>query len=183
MATLEVLNLGWSRTGTASFAEAMKILGYTSYHMKDVAQSNHSDFWIRVANSGDYDFNEIFTGDKPIAACDFPAVLYHKQLLAKYPNAKIILQIRDPESWFRSCDETILLTQPDYVKQPYGLRFLQCLNLFPLKAEMLNCIGRDAWNNNSTKENLIKCMLAFNEEVIRTFFPADKLLIFKPSDG
>lgn len=119
-----------------------------------------------------------------IAACDFPAALYYKQLLAKYPDAKVIMQIRDPESWFRYCDETILLHQPNYVKQPFGLRILHWLNLFPLKGEceMLNCLARDAYDSDMSKENLIRCMIKFNEEGIRSF-PPDKLQVFKPVDG
>lgn len=89
-----------------------------------------------MADGEVYDFNEIFKGDKPIAACDFPAS--YKKFLAKFPNAKLILQVRDPESWFRSCDESILLAQPNYVRQPFGVRILHWLNLFSLKAQFLS---------------------------------------------
>ena len=33
------------------------------------------------------------------ASCDWPSSHYYEQQLKRYPNAKVILTVRDPEKW------------------------------------------------------------------------------------
>lgn len=35
------------------------------------------------------------------AVCDLPAAAFAPELIAAYPNAKVILTIRDPDSWYQ----------------------------------------------------------------------------------
>ena len=41
------------------------------------------------------------------ATVDFPASLFYGELKRKYPSAKVILTIRDPEAWYQSTERTI----------------------------------------------------------------------------
>lgn len=43
------------------------------------------------------DWDAIFDGYK--AAVDFPSCLVWKQLMQKYPDAKVLLTVRDPDKW------------------------------------------------------------------------------------
>ena len=36
------------------------------------------------------------------ATVDFPACIYYRELLAEFPDAKVVLNMRDPERWFES---------------------------------------------------------------------------------
>ena len=38
---------------------------------------------------------------------DWPAVFIWKELIAANPDAKVVLTIRDPESWYESASKTI----------------------------------------------------------------------------
>jgi hypothetical protein len=40
------------------------------------------------------------------AAVDYPTVAFYKDLLARYPNAKIILTVRSADSWYKSVKNT-----------------------------------------------------------------------------
>ncbi|KAL5315164.1 hypothetical protein ACEPPN_017815 [Leptodophora sp. 'Broadleaf-Isolate-01'] len=42
------------------------------------------------------------------AVCDFPAAAFGPELIAAYPNAKVILTNRDVDSWYNSASKTIL---------------------------------------------------------------------------
>lgn len=41
------------------------------------------------------------------AVTDFPCVLFPDELIKAYPDAKVILNIRDTESWWRSASSTV----------------------------------------------------------------------------
>ena len=44
------------------------------------------------------------------AAVDFPMSLYWKDLLKMYPNAKVLLAVRDPVKWYQSVNKAIRKT-------------------------------------------------------------------------
>jgi hypothetical protein len=54
------------------------------------------------------DIDAIFEGYD--AVVDFPGCIFFKQYLAKYPDAKVIYNVRDPEKWRKSVLETIYFT-------------------------------------------------------------------------
>jgi Sulfotransferase domain len=41
------------------------------------------------------------------AVLDVPAVLFAEELIAAYPDAKIILTNRNVDSWYKSCSKTV----------------------------------------------------------------------------
>ena len=44
---------------------------------------------------------------KLAAAVDYPMAYFYKDLLAAFPEAKVILSVRSPESWYHSVKNTI----------------------------------------------------------------------------
>ncbi len=113
--SMEVIGAGWGRTGTSSMKKALEILGYDPcYHMSEVVANQHVNFWWRVANKKTYDFDEVFASKGKVftAGVDVPSALFWKEQLVRYPNAKVILNIRDPEKWYKSFHDTILQTIP-----------------------------------------------------------------------
>lgn len=91
---LKVIGAGRGRTGTASLKVALETLGYgPCYHMSEVLKNpEFVDRWIRAAE-GNADWDAIFNGYS--ATVDNPGCNYCKELAAYYPEAKVILTIRD----------------------------------------------------------------------------------------
>lgn len=162
--------------------------------MKEVIDGggSHVKFWKEVATGEEKapDFDYVFKhgGQDFKATCDFPSAPYWKEILRQYPNAKVVLTIRDPESWVKSCMSTIFHFQPD---GPFcrnwgnlGTRItLACGLPAPGFAEMVSTVlTKNAFNYDYTKEGLIKSFNAYNESVIRDC-PKDKLLVFRATDG
>jgi hypothetical protein len=56
-------------------------------------------FWSSVADGGTTDFSSVFGTRGYEGSCDFPSAVYYKQQLKLYPDAKVILTLRDPEKW------------------------------------------------------------------------------------
>lgn len=195
MADIQVIGAGWGRTGTDSFKRAMEILyGSPCYHMREVIDGGgyHVEFWKDVATGKDTapDFDKVFRhGGKDFkATCDFPSAPYWKEILRQYPDAKVVLTIREPESWVTSCMSTIFHFQPDgpFCKNwgNLGTRITLACGL-PARgfAEMVSVVlTKNAFHGDYSKENLIKRFNEHNESVIRDC-PKDKLLVFRATDG
>jgi hypothetical protein len=189
--TVEVIGAGYGRTGTNSFKKALEILGYNpTYHMYEIFMNNptkvHGEFWIRVADRQPYDFDEVFCQNgKPRyrATCDFPAAQYWKEQLEQYPEAKVILTIRDPEKWYKSVMDTIFQAISGSPYQYFGLYFLDMIGMGRVQPEFFEkTICRDAFKNRFDKESVIASYNEHNESVKREC-PKDKLLVFNVEEG
>jgi len=108
---VKVLCLGLSRTGTMSLRAVFTILGYENvYHYMVPAMENpsHCDLWSQLLKKK-YDKNELITRadldsilENYEVTTDAPTVLFWRELLDAYPNAKVILQSRDIDQWYKS---------------------------------------------------------------------------------
>lgn len=113
---VRVIGAGMSRTGTLSMYAALTQLGFKSWHGAELTRSkDHCARWQTVLQE------DLASGGKKIskaalqAACagydagvDMPFCDYWRELAELYPDAKIILTVRDKEKWWRSMDEAIL---------------------------------------------------------------------------
>ena len=108
--TLEVIGAGFGRTGTDSMREALTILGFgPCHHMYELNQHpEQKRLWRALAAGGPRDWDVLFAG---YASCvDWPSVFYWRELVRDFPEAKVILTWRGPESWWTSFAGTILHT-------------------------------------------------------------------------
>jgi hypothetical protein len=183
---VEVIGAGWGRTGTASLKKALEILGYPTYHMFENFVHKQDAFWIKVADKKEYNFNECFELEKVkfTATVDFPSSQYWREQLKQYPNAKVILSIRDPEKWYKSCLETIFCMIGGSPHMPWGIWICRQLNILSrLTTSMtFKVITRDALHCDYSKENVLKCFNEHNNAVIKEC-PPEKLLVYEVSQG
>jgi hypothetical protein len=114
LAQLQVIGAGFGRTGTDSLREALEILDYHTYHMKEIVLKNMDDhimLWLDNFRDGrplSEIVDDVYSKPEYSAAVDFPTVAVWKELAAIYPNAKIILTEREsPEVWWESASQTI----------------------------------------------------------------------------
>lgn len=104
---LEVIGAGYGRTGTLSLKRALEILGFRRcYHFTELLKRRHTRRWLAILDGGPADWNELFAGFA--ATVDWPGVAYYRQLADYYPDAKVILTIRDPDEWHASLRAALL---------------------------------------------------------------------------
>jgi len=103
---LEVIGVGQGRTGTASVKVALEHLSIgRCYHMGEaVSIPGASDLWVDAAD-GNPNWRKIFDGFN--AAVDNPICAFWRELADHYPDAKILLTMRDAQKWFESTQATI----------------------------------------------------------------------------
>jgi Sulfotransferase domain len=106
--SLKVIGTGFGRTGTDSMREALNILGFgPCHHMLEVmGNEEQKKLWRALAQGAAPDWSQLFAG---YSSCvDWPSAHYWPQLIKAYPDAKILLTYRAPESWWESFQKTIL---------------------------------------------------------------------------
>ena len=108
--TLSVIGAGFGRTGTASMKMALEILDLgPCHHMKELlAKPAQLALWRSVARGDKPDWDLVFAGYR--CAVDWPSAFFWRELSAFYPRAKVLLTVRDAESWYASMNKTILKT-------------------------------------------------------------------------
>ncbi|PYH95487.1 hypothetical protein BO71DRAFT_449343 [Aspergillus ellipticus CBS 707.79] len=99
---IKILVLGMPRTGTQSLADALGQLGLGPiYHMREVARNKHQTKWIAALEAK-------FEGKgSPFGRSEFASFLGGFVLIGAFPNAKIILTVRDEDKWFDSMMATL----------------------------------------------------------------------------
>jgi hypothetical protein len=168
---LKVIGAGLGRTATFSLKFALEHVGLgPCYHMSEVFASARRNvpLWLDVA-AGRPNWAAIFEGYQ--STTDYPACSYWRELAEYYPDAKVILSVRDAESWFESVSETI------FSQQMQG----------PLKdspiGSMMNAVIFDAFGGRvNDRAFMTNWFTRRNQEVIDALPPA-RLLVFSPKQG
>ena len=168
--SLSVIGVGLGRTGTLSLKLALEHLGAAPcYHIMEIAATVRRSLPLwNDAIGGSADWDLIFEGYR--ASVDYPGCLFWRDLLVHYPQAKVILTVRDPDAWFDSVSETIFpvvrkgtllgrdgLALSDFLRKDFGDRIGD-------RTFMTDYFRR--WNQSVIDE-----------------VPAERLLVLQPSDG
>jgi hypothetical protein len=105
---LRVVGAGLPRTATRSLKDALEhLLGGRCYHMTEVFQHLEDVPTWRAAARGDEVDWRAFPPDC-VAAVDWPASAFWRQLADAHPEAVIVLSSRESAAkWWESADETI----------------------------------------------------------------------------
>jgi hypothetical protein len=104
---LQIIGPGFGRTGTASVKIALEHLGFgPAHHMFEIRDNPALlPAWQAVADGAAPDWDEMFRGYG--AQVDWPGARYWRELAGYYPQARVVLTVRDPDEWFDSIQATI----------------------------------------------------------------------------
>jgi hypothetical protein len=174
---LKVIGAGLGRTGTLTLKLALERLGFgPCHHMIEVlANPEQVSFWNRAAKGEDVDWEEVYGSYG--STVDWPGCHFYAELAERYPEAKVILSLRDPERWCDSFSETILksmemmgLMTPGETPPDHPMWFGGII------------IPQKTFNYDFSKENMIAAFERHNAEVQRRI-PAERLLVFEAKQG
>ncbi len=168
--TLKIIGAGMGRTGTASLKVALEALGIgRCYHMSEVLKNPQwTKDWINVAE-GHADWDKIFRGYS--ATVDNPSCNYWKELARYYPDAKVILTLRDANSWFDSTNETI-----------HSIEFAGFIKNSPFGEMVQKTIWDVMENRMQDREYMVDFFTKRSAEIMSTVAP-ERLLVFEIGDG
>jgi len=105
---LEIIGAGFGRTGTDSLRTALTILGFgPCHHMYEIRDNPDKagpwhDYFCGAAP---LDLDLLFEGYR--SQVDWPGAHLWRESARHFPDAKVILSVRDPEGWYASYSKTI----------------------------------------------------------------------------
>ena len=105
------------------------------------------------------------------ATTDYPAASYWHELADHFPNAKVVLTTRDPDSWFDSVSETIF--HPNAIGTIAGTPFGEVLD---------KAIFEHLGDRLTDRTFLTDWYVKRNEAVVASL-PPERLLVFHPKEG
>jgi hypothetical protein len=169
--TLKVIGAGLGRTATFSLKFALEHLGLgPCYHMAEVRADarRNMPLWLNVVR-GKPDWNAVFAGFQ--STTDYPACTYWRELAAFYPHAKVVLSVRDANSWFDSVSETI-----------FSPKMQALLAGSPFEAIMKGAIYDAFGDRLGDRTFMTEWFTRRNQSVIDAL-PPERLLVFSPKQG
>jgi hypothetical protein len=180
---MQLIGAGLPRTATTTQMIALEMLGLPCYHMRDMMGDRATSIpqW-RQALEGDGPWDELFEGKESVV--DWPGSYHWRELIDVYPDAKVLLSVRDAESWVRSMQDTISqIWFGDTVMHHLARAQYQ---IDPLYAGWIDLLG-DMWDRagvvqGGDEKRMAETMEQWNQDVIDTV-PSDRLLVWHPKDG
>lgn len=176
---MKVIGSGFGRTGTLSMKYALEELGFgPCYHMEEVLRNpGHVGVWHDIGRGRPVDWHHLFADFE--SSVDFPASVVYAELLAAFPDAKVIHTVRDADRWYESTHETIYHARTIF---PAWLR-----RVIPKVGRFAQMVDLMVWDRVfegrfEDREFAIRRYREWTDEVIATV-PPDRLLVFDVRDG
>ena len=171
---MRVIGAGFGRTGTMSMQAAFDTLGYRCYHMREVAKDpKHLKAWDDfIRGKAPMDWQTLFRNYE--ATVDFPACVYYRELLEMFPDAKVVLNVRDADRWYDS-----FCTLRGAMDGFRVFRFIPKVRRF---LGFTDTLIDQVFSGSFEREN---CVRVFNDHnlAVQQHVPAERLLVFSVKDG
>lgn len=168
---MKVIGAGFGRTGTLSLKLALEQLGFAPCHhmFEVVGRPERLQEWLDLAEGGKRDWDGTYAGYQ--AAVDWPTSAFWRELVDFYPEAKVVLTVRDPDRWYDSIEKTLYA-------QYLELRAQNTLFARMVQPMIWDGIFGGRFDRESATERFRRHTAEVTEAV-----PADRLLVFKTGEG
>jgi len=181
---LRVIGAGFGRTGTTSLKAALEELGFGPCdHMQEVVRNaEHGRLWDAATRGEPVAWEELFAGYR--STVDWPGCAFYEELVERYPDAKVLLTVRDADRWYESARNTIYNTRKPALPL---LVIYPMLMLIPRLRRFIRLVNRLIWEKTfhrkfEDRRYAIGVFERHNEEVIERV-PAERLLVYEVEEG
>lgn len=173
--SLAIIGAGQGRTGTKTLQLALEELGFgPCYHGGDQVYRDRSPgwrLWLRAFRRENVDWDELFHGYR--VTVDSPGCLFYRELCEAYPSARVILTVRDADSWFESVRTTFLAPHLiGHFKRTLGRE----------EFELFEREHSDLFGTHRDRKSAIAAYERHNAEVRRSVDPS-RLLVYDVTQG
>ncbi len=173
---LDVIGIGYGRTGTETLRAALNILGFGPCHHMHVMRDQPDTFpvWRDFAAGMHRDWDRLYDGFR--SAVDFPTAAYWRDLFEHYPDARFILTTRDPDRWYDSATASVLklLAERDQITDPHHSEILEF-------SEQI--VGQEYFHGRGPDRDYMLDRFRRHETNVRERIPPEQLLVYRVSEG
>ncbi|KXT10617.1 hypothetical protein AC579_6632 [Pseudocercospora musae] len=200
---MKVLCFGLSRTGTSSLRQALLDLGFNDvYHYASCLNENPRDaeMWLEAIDARCHGKGNPFTRkdwDQLLGHCmavtDTPAVWFYRELFEAYPEAKVILTLRDsPEQWWQSQMSTLIKYMSSIIFPAPGI-LTSLVGLFGPPGRTIDKLSAEISLNYAMYQDLLRDSQSGardapkfyieHAEHVKALVPKERLLVMNVKDG
>ena len=191
---MKVIGAGLSRTGTLSTKAALGQLMGPCYHgvVPLIERPDHRQFWLEAMAEENLNKEKTmaFLAEYE-AGVDIPFMGRYKELLTMYPDAKVLLTVRDAKSWYKSARLVFDVLRTIGCHQPYRW-FMTIVGLGGMSNFMQRLAGHEQLPIGvhgrmiqALYEGEDTAVEFFNRHIeeVKSVVPSEKLLIFDVRQG
>lgn len=174
---LRVIGAGFGRTGTYSLKTALQQLGAgPTYHMMEVlSHPEHVPLWEAAGDGKPVDWEKLFEGYT--SALDWPASAFYRELMDVYPDAKVILTVRDPDRWYESGRNTI------FPRDTPGLESDVSPEMQAHKAMARKLLWDGIFDGRITDPAYAMDVFTRHNQTVQERVPPERLLVYNVKEG
>ena len=166
---MKLINAGLGRTGTTSLKVALEILGYSPvFHSTELFANAEQIAIMEDALKGKPTDWRAFFANYQVA--DWPVAFFYKDIINSFPEAKVMLTVRDPEQWSESLNAIAQQGRSAKHVPP------------PAMQGALRLIDNFYGGKTGDKPYMLR-FYADYVEAVKAFVPADRLLIYNVTEG
>jgi hypothetical protein len=126
------------------------------------------------------DWDEAFAGYE--ATVDWPGASFWRELVARYPDAKVLLTVRDPERWYDSVRSTIHPAARG--SDPRMAALMKAMPQLGQGREMVDdLIWRREFSGRGDDRGYAISVFTEHNAAVQREVPADRLLVYRVGDG
>ncbi|XP_039257798.1 uncharacterized protein LOC120334362 [Styela clava] len=188
---MKVISAGFPKTGTKTMTVALQILGFNVYDYMENTTILGND-WVKIFRDGwtTEDFKRMY--ENVDAVSDLPPSYFWEEIHKAFPEAKIILSIRDEDSWYKSFFKQFTANESSWALKIMSL--LSPTGYWSLKIIYDHFIGsvifgfRDSllwkpFSRLSFNEQLMKLKYRTHNANVLQNAPPEKLLVYNFHEG
>jgi hypothetical protein len=183
---LRIIGAGLPRSATLAQKIALETLGQgPCYHMVTVLTDLARVPGWQAALAGEAQWDEIFAGFS--SSVDWPGSFFYGELMDGYPEAKVLLSVRDAQRWAVSFQNTILdVNRGDgimsHLSEAHALIDPEWHAYIEMTRTML--FGRHGLiGTGATDEASLADVFCRYIDEVKATVPAGRLLVWAPTDG
>ena len=180
---MKVICAGLAKTGTTSPAKALQVLGYNVYDFKEHYEF-HLQQWLDSFETDRHpNFKEIYHGVD--AVTDVPPAFWFEEISVDFPEAKVILTVRDSEdAWLKSWTENLQLISEFFTAKFYTRPLFIVVPWMRKMKRFLDTLHQAIYGSfNPEATALYRVKYRQHNERVQAVIPAEKLLVFNVKQG
>jgi len=180
---------GLPRTGTTSTAVALQQILKGDIYDNPIKHPDYYTFWSKVSEHKE----SVEDWQTTLGECRGGVVpFFYREVMAAFPNAKVLLIVRDPVKWYQSVKDSVFKIHITMVSWPCSW-FTTLIGARPF-IELSSKVGGYYIQPYSTTGLCMFDVVAAGEEMavqfnkdyvneVKTYVPADRLLVWEVKEG
>jgi len=174
---MRVICAGFLKTGTKSITKALRYLGFTVFDWEE-QMFDFLDHWVDVFQNGvKPDVKRVYQNAD--VCIDMPGLFFFEEILEAFPDCKVILGVREEDSWIESLVHHLdslfaMRSKIVSILSPRARKIHYVFDSF-LNAAIGSC--------NTKSTYVLRKRYRIHKHRVKSIVPTDKLLVYNVKEG